>query len=884
MSDFLYDVIKVIKNKNRADTASDIKDGMLAYSKVDGGGVWRETDAVHHFLPDEDTVDAKIATAVGSITRLEFDANNYIEIQGTRVDVVVNGSTILTAQTGSGSSQLANFLGDVYAKMDATSAKLTTTNHNITVDKTTGATSTNDQTIYDADATGNSIVTKGVLVNEFGTPDYTDYNPQSSDPAYLEGRSWYDALEKKNKFFNDNPNFIQWVNGALTLRATNETGSLITAGKAVDVHDINTAGTGFLIHLADSLEIANSNDEGWVIAIATEDIAHNGTGQIAIFGTLTGVPAATASLTFGKAAYVGTNGDLTGVRPNYPAKSILVGSAIASGVIGIKIESDSYDYEFDGTILEKHQYQIVEGTGVDANDVVGQLYCDVWNLDNPTRDLPVQLGGSIYPLNTTSGTSPSGYARIQLTQGTDTLAQFNRVYVKINAGAAELAVTSGYPPQPFAVVGRMSIWTAAKFATDGPKNNRRTTSAKQYDSMGIIKTILERLGVLPPWVESNVTPTASLAANVMNVDMPEADIYQTFKQTFPNMEVITDGIYVANGAGGVSLGNNTKVTDIKSLAGYTNVDEARNTSCTGTLFIFASVNKEQTECKLFANLPNRLSGTNSAGGRRAYFDTDGDTNYSGTADGGYTEFSVGRLAYHYNGGNINFLDSDGNSTATSDSFFPLINNPMGTSGGGGGASGALQNLLQVLQQGNSAGSLQIKDAADGTDAQDLTTVAQSVLLSGDQTIAGVKSFTGDVVVGNTTATTSNTFEVYLKLTRLNINQAGSQAILLGGTTLDTNDRAHLSYDGSTSKLRFDTANTGQKMVFGSYNGGTELDFMTLNSDGSATIHGDTINIATQKTPSSATDTGTKGDIVHDSNYIYVCTATNTWKRVAIATW
>ena len=48
--------------------------------------------------------------------------------------------------------------------------------------------------------------------------------------------------------------------------------------------------------------------------------------------------------------------------------------------------------------------------------------------------------------------------------------------------------------------------------------------------------------------------------------------------------------------------------------------------------------------------------------------------------------------------------------------------------------------------------------------------------------------------------------------------------------------------------------------------------------------GDTIRIETQKTPASATAIGTKGDIVHDTNYIYVCTATDTWKRTAISTW
>lgn len=35
-------------------------------------------------------------------------------------------------------------------------------------------------------------------------------------------------------------------------------------------------------------------------------------------------------------------------------------------------------------------------------------------------------------------------------------------------------------------------------------------------------------------------------------------------------------------------------------------------------------------------------------------------------------------------------------------------------------------------------------------------------------------------------------------------------------------------------------------------------------------------------PSDATSSGTVGEIAIDSNYIYVCVATNTWKRAAIS--
>jgi hypothetical protein len=37
-------------------------------------------------------------------------------------------------------------------------------------------------------------------------------------------------------------------------------------------------------------------------------------------------------------------------------------------------------------------------------------------------------------------------------------------------------------------------------------------------------------------------------------------------------------------------------------------------------------------------------------------------------------------------------------------------------------------------------------------------------------------------------------------------------------------------------------------------------------------------------PTSATDTGIKGDICWDDGFVYVCTAPSVWKRAALATW
>jgi len=50
------------------------------------------------------------------------------------------------------------------------------------------------------------------------------------------------------------------------------------------------------------------------------------------------------------------------------------------------------------------------------------------------------------------------------------------------------------------------------------------------------------------------------------------------------------------------------------------------------------------------------------------------------------------------------------------------------------------------------------------------------------------------------------------------------------------------------------------------------------------VTGDTIGLRTARTPASATAAGNAGDICWDASYVYVCVATNTWKRSSIATW
>ena len=50
------------------------------------------------------------------------------------------------------------------------------------------------------------------------------------------------------------------------------------------------------------------------------------------------------------------------------------------------------------------------------------------------------------------------------------------------------------------------------------------------------------------------------------------------------------------------------------------------------------------------------------------------------------------------------------------------------------------------------------------------------------------------------------------------------------------------------------------------------------------IVGRAVRIRNSNTPSSASDIGAQGEIRWDANYLYVCVAPNTWKRLALNTW
>ena len=63
-----------------------------------------------------------------------------------------------------------------------------------------------------------------------------------------------------------------------------------------------------------------------------------------------------------------------------------------------------------------------------------------------------------------------------------------------------------------------------------------------------------------------------------------------------------------------------------------------------------------------------------------------------------------------------------------------------------------------------------------------------------------------------------------------------------------------------------------------------VDLAKLHPTGQLEVTTGDLRITTPKTPATATATGAAGEVCWDANYLYVCTATDTWKRAALSTW
>ena len=135
----------------------------------------------------------------------------------------------------------------------------------------------------------------------------------------------------------------------------------------------------------------------------------------------------------------------------------------------------------------------------------------------------------------------------------------------------------------------------------------------------------------------------------------------------------------------------------------------------------------------------------------------------------------------------------------------------------------------------------------------------------------------------------------LALGRTNANTTRISLENIGGTALQAFfGLTAAGYEvASTADNDFYFINTNKGFAF-SVDGGTTAN-LYLNNAGKLgvgttsptsllDINSDILRLRTAKTPATSGASGNQGDICWDSGYLYVCIATNTWQRVATATW
>lgn len=218
-------------------------------------------------------------------------------------------------------------------------------------------------------------------------------------------------------------------------------------------------------------------------------------------------------------------------------------------------------------------------------------------------------------------------------------------------------------------------------------------------------------------------------------------------------------------------------------------------------------------------------------------------------------------------------------------------------GGGGGGTLKHANTFSLYPNYVSNSTYALQVSLVSSTQLTLSVTGSSTLYIGD-TLSVAGSITPTTSDGGALGTTSLMWsDLFLASgSVINFNNGdvtlthSTDTLTLGGGTLVTNDISITS--GSNIRTRT-TAGSTYSLQARDVDGAVYITFATLTANNtptfdiqptSFTLQGDHVTITTAKTPSSASDTGTTGSIAWDSSYVYVCTATNTWKRSGLTTW
>lgn len=163
--------------------------------------------------------------------------------------------------------------------------------------------------------------------------DYIEFNTSFSD-GHVEGRLHWESDDGTLEVDLPGGNVNLQIGQEILVRVTNKSGSLIPNGSVVYTTGAQGQRPTVGLAKADSTSTAIS-----VLGIATEDIANNGNGYVALTGLVRGVN--TSGIAAGSLIYLSESvaGEFVATRPDPPNYSIAMGAILyehaTEGIIGV---------------------------------------------------------------------------------------------------------------------------------------------------------------------------------------------------------------------------------------------------------------------------------------------------------------------------------------------------------------------------------------------------------------------------------------------------------------------------------------------------------------------------------------------------------------------
>jgi hypothetical protein len=173
------------------------------------------------------------------------------------------------------------------------------------------------------------------------------------------------------------------------------------------------------------------------------------------------------------------------------------------------------------------------------------------------------------------------------------------------------------------------------------------------------------------------------------------------------------------------------------------------------------------------------------------------------------------------------------------------------------------------------------------------TMTGDIVFNAGQTFAGTLPLVGGTMTGAITFAAGQTFPGTISSTLLDVtgdivfasaaNTPASLPIGTAGSILAVN--AGLPAWRTATQLGLLTS-ASAATTYAPLNSPIFTGPATVNAGGSGgsnalIVSGGSLVLSTTFTPGSSTDTGSTGEISWDANYLYICTAPNTWGRIAI---